>query len=225
MEKYSIGKSEFGALMDLAGREKGFVAHRLYGHHIIYDFPIDDLDNVAPFFEHLGSDVFTKMGLPILPGEVLEDAQLINACKSLNKNWNFVNGFDILSGTISIYSGCCDLKATFYEGMPVQDFEAVAKTFGVSAINLAIAMTSCNPFLLIGSLMSFTAGIRGLFNTGARLYFNQLNEKFTIEYKLNDFNLEKDLEKLSFDMEMENYLLEKDIEQYLLDNNLGKIIS
>lgn len=225
MNKYRLGKSELGALMDIAGREKGFVAHRLFGHHIIYDFPIDNLENVAPFFEHLGSDVLTKMGLPILPGEVLEDTGMINACKSLTDNWNFVNGFDILSGTISIYSGCCDLKSTFYEGMPVQDFETVAKTFGVSAINLAIAMSSCNPFLLIGSLMSFTAGIRGMFNTGARLYFNQLNEKFTIEYELNNFDLDSDLDKLSLEMEIGKYSLEKDIEECSLDNNLERIIS
>lgn len=224
MDHYNIGKSAYGKLMDFAGREKGVMAHRLFGHHIIFDFPVDDTENIAPFLEHLGSDLFTKMGLPIIPGEVLEDNGLLDVCKSLNNNWNFVNGFDILSGTVSIYSGYCNLKDTFYREMPVQDFEAVAKTFGISAINLAIAMSSCNPFLLLGSMMSFTAGVRGMFNTGARIYFENFTNVYSLKFALNDFSLEADLGKFSVDMEAGKYGLDENLKMYSIDEVLNRII-
>ena len=47
MDANTIGKSTVGALMDAAGRGRGVMAHRLYGHHLIYDFPINNLHELC----------------------------------------------------------------------------------------------------------------------------------------------------------------------------------
>jgi len=104
MERYSIGKNYYGKVMDAAAHGKGVIAHRLYGHHFVYDIPLDDPQYILQFYEHLFSDLFTRQGLPILPGEILEDIGLLKACDKLTKNWNFVNGFDMLTATVALYS-------------------------------------------------------------------------------------------------------------------------
>ena len=73
MDKYGIGKSEYGKLMDALGKKKAFL-HRLYEHHLIHDFPIKNPEDIIDFLVHEFSDLFTKNGLPIIPGELLEDA-------------------------------------------------------------------------------------------------------------------------------------------------------
>ena len=90
MNKYDIGKSAYGSLMDKAAEGQQVIAHRLFGHHLIYDFPINDKKEIAAFLEHEFSDLFTKQGLPIIPGEVLHDAGMIKYCNSLTNNWNFI---------------------------------------------------------------------------------------------------------------------------------------
>ena len=47
-------------------------------------FPLKP-DNILPFLEHELSVIFTKQGLPILPGEMLEDLNLIKYCDKLTK--------------------------------------------------------------------------------------------------------------------------------------------
>ena len=67
MAKYNIGSSEFGKIMDMAGVEKGVFLHRLYGHHLAYDFPWKNPEHTIDFLAHEFSDLFTKNGLPIIP--------------------------------------------------------------------------------------------------------------------------------------------------------------
>jgi len=42
-DKYKIGQNDYGALMDAAAKGKQVMAHRLYGHHLIYDFPLNSI--------------------------------------------------------------------------------------------------------------------------------------------------------------------------------------
>ena len=189
MDANKIGKSTVGALMDAAGRGRGVMAHRLYGHHLIYDFPINNLHEAAPFLEHLFSDLFTKQGLPILPGELLENLGLKKCCSSLTHNWNFVNGFDILSGTTAVYSGILDFKKTFIEDVSINSIDDIASTIGIGSLEMAIALSTANPFLLIGGVLSLTSGLKGLINTGSVVYFKNVNMHLSLEFSTNTLNI------------------------------------
>lgn len=221
MDANKIGKSAYGAFMDAAGRSRGVMAHRLYGHHLIYDFPINDLENVAPFLEHLFSDLFTKQGLPIIPGEVLEDLGLMKCCDSLKKSWNFVNGFDILSGTVAIFSGAIDFKAAFIDELSIEGFMDFAKTAGVGALEMAIALSTANPFLLIGGILSLTSGLKGLLNSSAKVYFKRIHAGLTIEFAVNTLNVEAYIKRYKVDVNIKKYSIEENIKQLSVDNNIG----
>lgn len=197
MNRYNIGHSVYGSIMDKAALGKHVMAHRLYGHHIFFDLPLKDSNIALQFIEHEFSDLFTKQGLPILPGEVLENAGLLKYCNSLTHNWNFINGFDLLTGTVSIYKGLKDVDQYFYEGMPAHDFESVAGTLGIGAIELAIAISSANPLLLVGGVLHFTSGIKGIFNDGAVYYFKTLNRGLSIAIKNSEIDMRKLNEAIS----------------------------
>lgn len=190
IDKNKIGHSTYGKLMDSAAKGKGVIAHRLYGHHLVYDFPLDNLKEVAPFLEHLLSDLFTKQGLPIIPGEILEDLGLLKCCDSIKRSWNFVNGFDILAGTVALFEGTHDFKRMFIEGMSIDSFEGVAKTIGIGGLELAIALSTANPFLLIGGILSLTSGIKGMVNESAVVYFTNIHKGLTLEFAANTLNIE-----------------------------------
>ena len=106
-----IGKSEVGWLMDEVGRRvvagRHVMAHRMYGHHFLFDLPWSDPDKIGDFVAHLLSDGFTKQGLPILPGEIVDrlPPTLVRSLglEKLRDNWGFLNGFDLASGLIAGY--------------------------------------------------------------------------------------------------------------------------
>lgn len=211
MNKNKIGYSSYGRLMDSAAKGKGVIAHRLYGHHLVYDFPINNLNEVAPFLEHLLSDLFTKQGLPIIPGEILENLGLLKCCDSIKRSWNFVNGFDILAGTIAIFQGIDDFKRMFKEGHSIDSIEGVAKTIGIGAVELAIAMSTANPFLFIGGLLSLTSGLKGMMNDGSVVYFTNINKCLSIEFSVNTLNLEEYKKRYSIENSLKNLSIESSI--------------
>jgi len=202
IDKYKIGQNDYGALMDAAAKGKQVMAHRLYGHHLIYDFP-SELNNVIQFLEHEVSDVFTTMGLPIVPGEVLEAKGFLKHFQHIPKsgkpNWNFVNAYDILAGTVAIYSGGSSLGQALKGELVVDDLPSVANTLGIGALELSIAISCANPFLLVGALLHIASGFVGLTNDRAILYFDAVTqqyqlrfvaEKSTLAYKASQSRLE-----------------------------------
>lgn len=213
MNKNKIGHSSYGKLMDSAAKGKGVIAHRLYGHHLVYDFPVNDLNEVAPFLEHLLSDLFTKQGLPIIPGEILENLGLLKCCDSIKRSWNFVNGFDILAGTVAIFQGIDDFKRMFKEGYSIESIEDVAKTIGIGALELAIAMSTANPFLLIGGILSLTSGLKGMMNDGSVVYFANMNRCLSIEFSINTLNLEEYNKRYSIENSLKSLSIESSIER------------
>lgn len=213
MEKNSIGKSTYGALMDAAAKGKGVIAHRLYGHHLIYDFPINNLNEVAPFLSHLFSDLFTKQGLPILPSKILEDLGLLKCCDKLKGSWNFVNGFDILAGTVSIYQGIDKFKRAFSEEFSVETFEDFANTLGVGALELAISLSTSNPFLLIGSILHLTSGIRGMLNDNSMVYLKNLHYGLSLEFSINKLDVNKRIKIYSAQESIKKFQLEEHIKK------------
>lgn len=215
MDTYDIGKSAYGQLMDQAGKGKHIMAHRLYGHNLVYDFPIDELHNANDFFEHLLSDLFTKQGIPILPGEILNDLGLIKACDKLKGSWNLVNGFDILSATIAIYKGFDKFKKAYDGVESVDDFKDLANTFGVGALEMAIALSTANPFLMIGSVLHLTAGLQGLFNDGTVIYFTKLHNKLTVSISVDAMSINTYLDSISLQASLDGLSVEDEIESML----------
>ena len=191
MKKHKFGESAYGKIMDAAAKDKHVVAHRLYGHHLVSDFPLGDVENIPDFLEHLLSDLFTKQGLPILPGELLEDLGLLKYCDKLTKSWNFVNGFDILAGTVAIYKSYDKFMKAYNEIESVDDFKDLSNTIGIGVIELSIALSTSNPFLLIGAVLHMTSGIKGLLNNGATIYFHRIQDRLTVEFSAEALNVEK----------------------------------
>lgn len=189
MDHYKIGKNEYGALMDAAAKGKHVMTHRLYGHHIIFDFPKDLKDQIH-FLEHEFSDLFTKQGLPILPGEILEKAGYLKLFDKLSRNWNFVNGFDILSGTLSIYSGSVSLRDAINGNLVGEDFATLAKTLSIGVLEAAIACSTCNPFLLIGAIIQISSGFVSIKNDSLKNMVAKINDEYRIEFVIRNASIE-----------------------------------
>jgi hypothetical protein len=193
MKQHAIGESTYGQLMDALGSHEA--VHRLYGHQIIYDLPIDHPEHIWDFVEHELSDLFTKQGLPILPAELLKHSGLLQYCKSLNVNWNFVNGFDLLTATLAIYQGSKQLRAALNQELSINSFSDLARTIGVGSLELAIAFSTANPFLLIGASLQLTAGFKGMMTSSSVVYFRRLHTGIRIEFQIHSIKVEASLDE------------------------------
>lgn len=187
MDKNKIGHSVYGKMMDGAAKGKEVVAHRLYGHHPVYNFPIKNPKEIQPFMEHLLSDSFTKMGLPIIPGEILEDTGLLKYCDKLTNNWNFVNGFDILSGTVALVGGIKSFSKCFSSEGDERTVRELASQIGIGTFELLVTASTYNPLLLVGSLLTLTSGMVGLINKGARAYLRTNKGQISVTFSENAF--------------------------------------
>jgi len=201
--------------VDAAAHGKGVIAHRLYGHHFVYDIPLDDPQYILQFYEHLFSDLFTRQGLPILPGEILEDIGLLKACDKLTKNWNFVNGFDMLTATVALYSAIPKFSRAIKGSYTINSIEQLAKEIGVGALELAIAMSSANPFLLVASILELTSILMGIFNEGDRVFFNALTNSLSLSFSISQLTLDSIIKNLS---------INTSIERLSLDNSLRSLL-
>jgi hypothetical protein len=186
IEEHEIGKSAYGRLMDAAGNGKGVINHRLYGHHAIYDFPLQRPDSIPDFAEHLFSDAFTKMGLPLLPGEAVEHPNLQAYCDRLTRSWDFVNGFDVLAATVSIYRGQSRLRSAWREVDSIETFPEFAKSAGFPAVELAIAMSTANPLLAVGAALNAAATVKKLVTSSSVAYFHRINRGFRLDIHLSE---------------------------------------
>lgn len=186
MDKHEIGKSQYGKLMDAAGNGKGVINHRLYGHHAIYDFPIQNPEEIPEFADHLFSDAFTKVGLPMLPGEALEHPVLQKYCDRLTRSWDFVNGFDVLAATVSIYRGQSRLRNAWKEVDSIETFPEFAKSVGFPALEMAIAMSTANPLLAVGGALNAFATVKKLATSSSVAYFHRVNYSYRLDIQLSE---------------------------------------
>lgn len=223
MKRYNIGESDFGRIMDQAAKGQHVIAHRLFGHHLVYDFPMDNPQVIGDFLEHELSDLFTKQGLPIIPGDILKDTGMLKYCNKLTANWNFVNGFDILSATIAIYKSVKSFNLAFRNEYSIQDIEGFAKSIGVGALEAAIAFSTANPFLLIGAVIQLTAGIRALFNEGCVVSFSLKLNSYGIDIKLDEVSLSNILRMYDLGQCLDNLGIDKQIEQCSLERKLDRL--
>ncbi|MCF8241358.1 MAG: hypothetical protein K9J16_08215 [Melioribacteraceae bacterium] len=179
MEKNRIGESEYGRYLDLMGRQEHVFHHRLFGHHPIYDFPFDNPEKIPDFIEHVWfSDSATKQGLPIVPGDFLKDTDVLKYCSQKTIEWNFVNAFDLLSGTLAIYAGYKNCKKYFNEMESIESFSELAKELGVGILELALSIKNTNPFLLIGAILQIVGSMKGVFNDASKIYFKKIFSQY-----------------------------------------------
>ncbi len=191
MKNNGLGESSYGAIMDAVGRRPGIFDHRHFGHHVIYDFPIGDLRNAPDFLEHLLiSDFFTKQGIPLVPGELLEEAGIRELCTVKTLQWNFVNAFDVLSGTLAIYGGYKNIS-TYWDGQEsIESFTDLAKQLGVGVLELAIAASTKNPFLLFGATLQLAGTMRGVFTSPTKAYFRRIAGQYVLVFAPYEFSIQ-----------------------------------
>lgn len=201
-------------LLNAANRDYNYIIHRIAGHHPIFDFPFNDLSKAKDFIMHVWiSDFPTTQGVPILPEKVLISTGLIKYCNTLTNNWNFINIFGLLTATISIYGANRNIRDAIINGSVINSFPEFAKDIGVGITELAIAFTSSNPFLLVGSIIQLFSTIVKIANDNSDLYFKRILDEYSFENELSG----------SIDI---NYMsIISDFEQEIEEFNLEKILS
>ena len=217
MKKNGIGESEYGRILDLLGRKEHVFHHRLFGHHSIYDLPFNNPDKIPDFIEHVWvSDSFTRQGLPIIPGDFLKDTRVLQYCSQKTLDWNFVNAFDLLSGTLSIYAGYKNCIKYFSEIESIESFTELARELGIGILEFAISIKNTNPFLLIGAILQIIGSMKGIFNDSSKIYFKKIFSQyyFIITEPLVDINNVIDLYYLK-DVDLEKELSSKINSYYL----------
>lgn len=192
MKDYGVGESTYGKLMDALGRQPGIFDHRHFGHHLIYDFPLCCPENIPDFLEHLLiSDLFTKQGVPTLPGEFLKFSGIQEYCSIQTLRWNFVNAFDLLSGTLAIYGGYKNIKEYWNGDVSIDSFAELAKQLGIGGTELAIALSTQNPFILLGAAMQLAGTAKGLITSPSKAYFRKVLGRYTLIVAAEEINFEK----------------------------------
>lgn len=207
MKKHQIGESAYGRLMDAIGSH--VANHRLYGHHIIFDLP-SNLQDIPDFLLHEFSDLFTNYGLPILPGHVVEGTSLYSYCSTITQgpHWNMLNGFDILAGTLAVYQGFVTLRAARNGELYLDDITGLARTFGIGVCEFALALSTANPFVLIGCLLHCVAGLRAILNDAAAVHIERQAALLCIDARLSRRSLERIRHSLGIEAAAHRFSLE-----------------
>lgn len=211
MKKNGIGESEYGRYLDSMGRQEHVFHHRLFGHHPIYDFPFNNPEKIPEFLEHVWfSDSATKQGLPILPGDFIKNTNVLKFCSQKTIEWNFVNAFDLLSGTLAIYAGYKNCVKYFDEVESIESFSELSKQVGIGILELALSIKNTNPFLLIGAILQIAGSIKGVFNDASNIYFRKIYNQYYFIVTGPEMNIEKVIDSY--------YLEDADLENKLSSN-------
>ena len=122
----------------------------------------------------------------------------------------------IFAGTVGIYKGYGKFVKALKGIESVDDFEDLANTMGVGALELAIALSTSNPFLLVGAVLHLTSGIQGLLNEGTVIFFRNYNAYLNVEFSTNALNVNAYLSSCS----LENNIKNKSIQDNLARTSL-----
>mgnify|MGYP000398041973 CR=1 FL=1 len=209
MKKNGIGESMYGKYLDSLGSKPGVFYHRLYGHHPVYDFPLDSPENIPDFLEHvLVSDLFTKQGLPIIPGQILNNEVVKNVFDGVSLEWNFVNGFDLLAGTLAVYNSYKISADYFNQKASIEELNKLGKRLGITTIHVALALSTCNPLLLISSAVSMAGTLVGTLNNPYKVYFEKLTDKYKVTTVVESYDIDKVVDAYDIDNVIESYGIE-----------------
>ena len=138
------------------------------GHDLLLDVPNTIHEyGVKEGLRHAGhivlTDFPTKAGIPIPAfsqsglGELLEDA-------GIHKGWLQVNFSDAGLGVFAISEGATDISLAL-DGAMDMNFGTFFDTFAEGSIEIAIGISTENPFMVVGGIENFLAGIISTWKT------------------------------------------------------------
>lgn len=206
MKEHGIGESAYGKYLDALGRKPGVFHHRLYGHHPIYNFPINDPQNIPDFLEHvIVSDLFTKQGLPIIPGKILEKDAVKSLFNDVSVKWNFINGFDLLSASFAVYNSYKISSDFFHQKASIEKIDELAKSIGVTGIHVAIALSTFNPLLILSATISSAGTLVGLLNNPYKIYFRKVAKKYSATVVIKSYDIDEVIKDYDIDNVVQSY--------------------
>lgn len=136
--------------------------HRaLHGHHFITDFfrTLSDKDlSCIDFIRHLGTDIVTKNGLPLLPASTIQSiSDVLGISVSKIAPWVSFNLLDCFSSIMAIGhagSNVVDIIAGTAEWSTGYALNA----FGVGSLELISGYYTCNPILMASGATDVACG-------------------------------------------------------------------
>lgn len=135
--------------------------HRWQNHHFLTDgwtvAQTEGLD-LVDFYKHLGCDLITKTGIPMLPASVIE---IIHETTGLSlavlKRWTHLNILDLTAGVLSNVGGISLIIHSAKGHLPWSAWTFLL-TFGVGTVDIAAGISSNNPLLVAAGIEHYAAG-------------------------------------------------------------------
>lgn len=135
--------------------------HRIRNHHFITD-AIKVLKNrelsIVDFYKHLGTDVVTKAGIPIIPESLTNNlARMLNISTNQIAPWVQMNILDIGVSVLSVY----DTTKNVYNvlvGNAEWSFGYALKTFGGGSLKIIGGVKTANPILVSSGSIDILCG-------------------------------------------------------------------
>ncbi len=159
IDRTGLGAGRVGSEMDAAGR--WMFNHRMGGGHLWWkefvNRPAGEWGDVA---EHLASDFFTKQGLPlVVDGSHLKQLGLHRHFSALRSsdNWMMVNGFEFVGGAVACVVSIYEASSA---SIGYKTDLSLACDGAFVALSLAGAVATCNPLLIIASVVRVTTLVR-----------------------------------------------------------------
>lgn len=136
--------------------------HRaMHGHHFITDFfrTLSDKNlSCIDFVRHLGTDIVTKNGLPLLPASTIQSiSDVLGVSVSKIAPWVSMNILDCFSSVLAVGhagSNVVDIIA----GSAQWGSGYALNTFGIGALELASGYYTCNPILIAAGASDIACG-------------------------------------------------------------------
>ncbi|MDA0266861.1 MAG: hypothetical protein O3A14_07835 [Cyanobacteria bacterium] len=164
----STGKTLTGHWMDCTGPYQSLYPqgvsvglHRIKNHHFLTDaFKVfrDPNLNIIDFYKHLGTDIVTKNGLPILPEDVIRElATVIGTTPSKITPWLSLNILDVGASIYAISHAGSNLTSII-SGSANWGLGYAANTFGVGALEIAVGIQTTNPILISSGAIDIACG-------------------------------------------------------------------
>ncbi|PZO53320.1 MAG: hypothetical protein DCF15_12845 [Phormidesmis priestleyi] len=154
----SAGKTLTGHWIDCTGPYQSLYPqdvsvgwHRIRNHHFLTDalkvFQNPDL-SVVDFYKHLGTDIVTKNGLPILPEECVRNlASLLGTTPTKIAPWISFNVLDTGASILAVSHTGSNIVSVM-SGTAQWGVGYATNTFGVGVLKIAAGMPTHNPILI-----------------------------------------------------------------------------
>lgn len=136
--------------------------HRaLHGHHFVTDFfrTLSDKNlSCVDFFKHLGTDIVTKNGLPLLPASTIQSiSDVLGISVSKIAPWVSFNILDCASSILAVGHAGSNV-IDIISGTAQWSAGYALNTFGMGAVEIVSGYYSCNPILMASGCADVVCG-------------------------------------------------------------------